>query len=37
MALLLVVLVPLTWLGWGASRDTVLDVGERPAVPVATG
>jgi CP family cyanate transporter-like MFS transporter len=37
MVLLLLVLVPISWLGWGAARDALLDVGERPAAPVAAG
>ncbi|MGY1691082.1 MFS transporter [Geodermatophilus sp. SYSU D01105] len=33
MALLLVLLLPMTWAGWGAARDAVLRVEERPREP----
>ncbi|NYJ04976.1 CynX/NimT family MFS transporter [Petropleomorpha daqingensis] len=33
LALLLVLLLPMIWAGWGAARDAVVDPGE-PAVPV---
>lgn len=36
LGLMIVLLVPMTWAGWGAARDAVLDVPDRPrAAPAA--
>jgi CP family cyanate transporter-like MFS transporter len=32
VALLLVLLIPMVWAGWGAARDAVVEVGEPVAV-----
>ena len=37
MALLLVMLVPMAWAGWGAARNALLDVGEQPAEEATAG
>ena len=33
IGLLLVLLVPMTWVGWGAGRDAVLETGLRQPSP----
>jgi CP family cyanate transporter-like MFS transporter len=38
LALLLVLLLPMAWAGWGAARDAVLGAGSRtPTVPAGSG
>jgi CP family cyanate transporter-like MFS transporter len=37
LAVLLVALVPMTWSGWGAARDAVLDSGETTPSEVSAG
>jgi CP family cyanate transporter-like MFS transporter len=37
MGLLLAVLIPMTWVGWGAGRDAVLDAGDPGAAEVGPG
>jgi CP family cyanate transporter-like MFS transporter len=36
MGLLLAVLIPMTWVGWGAGRDAVLDAGDPGAAEVGS-